>query len=512
VVLLGDGPEMEKLKEISQKRNLRKNIKFKGWIDRNNIPNYLAGSSIGIGPLMLTEVTKNALPIKVLEYMASSLPIIARTGTLSNDILKEGKNGFFINDSEDLAAKLELLASEEKLLTKMGKESFNMVQKFDWANITSIILDEYKNILELIKKLLGILSDTDVLLQVIRDELNEIVTEYGELRRTEINQDYTDLMDEDLIPDEEVIVTLSHGGYIKAQSSDTYQAQKRGGRGRSATKMKDEDFIDKLFVANTHDTLLCFSSKGKIYWIKVYRVPQASRGARGKPIINLLPLDDDERISAVLPIREFTEDAYVFMATSNGTVKKTPLKMFSRPRSNGIIAIGLKGDDLIDVAITNGENEVLLVANNGKAIKFNEKDVRATGRTASGVRGIRLKKDFRVIALCIVNDGLLLTATENGYGKRTKINQFSTQKRGGQGVIAIKTSDRNGLTVGALQVDEGDEIMLISSNGTLVRTPVVGISIVGRNTQGVTLIRLIDDQKLVGLAGIEAIEDDGDDD
>ena len=374
------------------------------------------------------------------------------------------------------------------------------------------ILDEYKNILELIKKLLGILSDIDVLLQVIRDELNEIVTEYGELRRTEINQDYTDLMDEDLIPDEEVIVTLSHGGYIKAQSSDTYQAQKRGGRGRSATKMKDEDFIDKLFVANTHDTLLCFSSKGKIYWIKVYRVPQASRGARGKPIINLLPLDDDERISAVLPIREFTEDAYVFMATSNGTVKKTPLKMFSRPRSNGIIAIGLKGDDLIDVAITNGENEVLLVANNGKAIKFNEKDVRATGRTASGVRGIRLKKDFRVIALCIVNDGLLLTATENGYGKRTKINQFSTQKRGGQGVIAIKTSDRNGLTVGALQVDEGDEIMLISSNGTLVRTPVEGISIVGRNTQGVTLIRLIDDQKLVGLAGIEAIEDDGDDD
>jgi len=373
------------------------------------------------------------------------------------------------------------------------------------------ILDEYKNILELIKNLLGILSDADVLLKVIRDELNEIVSEYGEPRRTEINQDYTNLMDEDLIPDEEVIVTLSHSGYIKAQSSDTYQAQKRGGRGRSATKMKDEDFIDKLFVANTHDTLLCFSSKGKIYWIKVYRVPQASRGARGKPIINLLPLDDDERISAVLPIREFTEDAFVFMATSNGTVKKTPLRMFSKPRSNGIIAIGLKDDDLIDVAITNGENEVLLVANNGKAIKFNEKDVRATGRTASGVRGIRLKKDFMVISLCIVNDGLLLTATENGYGKRTKIDEFSTQKRGGQGVIAIKTSDRNGLTVGALQVNEDDEIMLISSNGTLVRTPVEGISVVGRNTQGVTLIKLTGDQKLVGLAGIEAIEGDEDD-
>jgi DNA gyrase subunit A len=374
------------------------------------------------------------------------------------------------------------------------------------------ILEEYKNILELIKGLLEILSDTDVLLKVIRDELNEIVLEYGESRRTEINQDYTNLMDEDLIPDEEVIVTLSHSGYIKAQSSDVYQAQKRGGRGRSATKMKDEDFIDKLFVANTHDTLLCFSSKGKIYWIKVYRVPLASRGARGKPIINLLPLEEGERISAVLPIREFTEDAFVFMATSNGTVKKTPLKMFSRPRSNGIIAISLKDDDLIDVAITDGNNEVLLVANNGKAIKFDEADVRPTGRTASGVRGIRLKSDYRVIALCIVNDGLLLTATENGYGKRTKIEEFSTQKRGGQGVIAIKTSDRNGLTVGALQVSEDDEIMLISSNGTLVRTPVEGISVVGRNTQGVTLIRLVDDQKLVGLAGIEAIEGDEDDD
>ena len=372
------------------------------------------------------------------------------------------------------------------------------------------ILDEYRSILEIIKDLLRILSDTDVLLQVIRDELHEIVEGYGDNRRTEINEDYTDLVDEDLIPDEEVIVTLSHSGYIKAQSSDTYQAQKRGGRGRSATKMKDEDFIDKLFVANTHDTLLCFSSKGKIYWIKVYRVPQASRGARGKPIINLLPLEEGERISAVLPIREFTEDSYVFMATSNGTVKKTPLTMFSKPRSTGIIAIGLKGDDLIDVAITNGENEVLLVANNGKAIKFNEKDVRPTGRTASGVRGIRLKKDYRVIALCIVNDGLVLTTTENGFGKRTKIDEFNTQNRGGQGVIAIKTSERNGLTVGALQVNDEDEIMLISSNGTLVRTPVEGISIVGRNTQGVTLIRLIDDQKLVGLARIEAIEQDDD--
>ena len=311
-----------------------------------------------------------------------------------------------------------------------------------------------------------------------------------------------------MIPDEEVIVTLSHGGYIKAQSSDTYQAQKRGGRGKSSTKMKEEDFIDKIWVANTHDTLLCFSSKGKLYWLKVYRVPIASRGSKGKPMVNLLPLDDGERISTVLPIREFDDNSFVFMATSNGTVKKTPLSMFSKPRSSGIIAIGLKDDYLIDAAITKGDNEVLLVASNGKAIKFNEKDVRPMGRTAHGVRGIRIKGDYQVIALSIVNDDLLLTATENGYGKRTSIEEFSVQKRGGQGVIAIKTSERNGLTIGALQVGVEDEIMLISSNGILIRTPVDGISIVGRNTQGVTLIKLTEDQKLVGLAKIIAIEEE----
>ena len=370
------------------------------------------------------------------------------------------------------------------------------------------IIEEYKKVLELIKDLTQILSDTDVLLNVIRNELRDVIKEYGDDRLTEINQDYTDLVDEDLIPDEEVIVTLSHSGYIKAQSSDTYQAQKRGGRGKSSTKMKEEDFIDKIWVANTHDTLLCFSSKGKLYWLKVYRVPIASRGAKGKPMVNLLPLDDGERISTVLPIREFDDNSFVFMATSNGTVKKTPLSMFSKPRSSGIIAIGLKDDYLIDAAITKGDNEVLLVASNGKAIKFNEKDVRPMGRTAHGVRGIRIKGDYQVIALSIVNDNLLLTATENGYGKRTSIDEFSVQKRGGQGVIAIKTSERNGLTIGALQVGAEDEIMLISSNGILIRTPVDGISIVGRNTQGVTLIKLTDDQKLVGLAKIIAIEEE----
>ena len=370
------------------------------------------------------------------------------------------------------------------------------------------IIEEYKKVLELINEYTTILSRTEVLMDVIKNELNETLSEYGDSRLTEINNDYTDLVDEDLIPDEEVVVTLSHSGYIKSQSSDTYQAQKRGGRGKSSTKMKDEDFIDKIWVANTHDTLLCFSSKGKLYWLKVYQVPMASRGARGKPIINLLPLEDGEKISTVLPIRKFDDDSFVFMATSDGTVKKTPLKLFSKPRSSGIIAINLKDDYLIDAAITNGKKEVLLVASNGKAIKFNENDVRAMGRTAHGVRGMRLKDDHKVIALSIVNEDLLLTATENGYGKRTSINEFSTQRRGGQGVIAIKTSERNGLTIGAIQVSDDDEIMLISSNGVLIRTPVDGISIVGRNTQGVTLIKLVDEQKLVGLAKIISIDEE----
>ena len=370
------------------------------------------------------------------------------------------------------------------------------------------IIEEYKKVLELINEYTTILSRTEVLMDVIKNELNETLSEYGDSRLTEINNDYTDLVDEDLIPDEEVVVTLSHSGYIKSQSSDTYQAQKRGGRGKSSTKMKDEDFIDKIWVANTHDTLLCFSSKGKLYWLKVYQVPMASRGARGKPIINLLPLEDGEKISTVLPIRKFDDDSFVFMATSDGTVKKTPLKLFSKPRSSGIIAINLKDDYLIDAAITNGKKEVLLVASNGKAIKFNENDVRAMGRTAHGVRGMRLKDDHKVIALSIVNEDLLLTATENGYGKRTSINEFSTQRRGGQGVIAIKTSERNGLTIGAIQVSDDDEIMLISSNGVLIRTPVDGISIVGRTTQGVTLIKLVDEQKLVGLAKIISIDEE----
>jgi len=370
------------------------------------------------------------------------------------------------------------------------------------------IISEYKEILEKIEQLSSILADPDTLLQVIRDELAEVREAFGDERRTEIVQDHSDLSVEDLIPSEEVVVTLSHGGYAKAQPIDVYQAQKRGGRGRSATKVKDEDFIDNLFIANTHDTILCFSSRGKMYWLKVYQVPQASRGSRGKPIVNLLPLEEGERINAVLPIREYTEDSYVFMATSGGTVKKTPLTQFSRPRSNGIIAVDLRDDTLVDVAITNGEAEILLVASSGKSIRFKESDVRPMGRGAAGVRGIKLPPDHEVIALSIIDDGLILTATENGYGKRTSVDDFPVQGRGGQGVIAIQTSDRNGRTVGAAQVRDEDEIMLISSNGTLVRTPVDDISIQGRNTQGVRLIRVESEQRLVGVARIESIEEE----
>ena len=371
------------------------------------------------------------------------------------------------------------------------------------------IINEYKEILEKIKEFSDILANPDLLLEVIRNELMAVRDSYGDERRTQIVQDHSDLTVEDLIPQEEVVVTLSHGGYAKAQPIDVYQAQKRGGRGRSATKVKDEDFIDNLFVANTHDTILCFSSRGKMYWLKVYQVPQASRGSRGKPIVNLLPLEQGERINAVLPIKEYADGHFVFMATSGGTVKKTPLNQFSRPRASGIIAIDLRGEDkLVDVAITDGDAEILLVASHGKGIRFQESDVRPMGRGAAGVRGIKLPEGHEVIALTIVAEGLILTATENGYGKRTPVEDFPVQGRGGQGVISIQTTERNGNTVGAVLVGDDDEIMLISSNGTLIRTGVEDISVMGRNTQGVRLIRVGSGQRLVGLARIESIEDD----
>jgi DNA gyrase subunit A len=369
------------------------------------------------------------------------------------------------------------------------------------------IIKEYEELLDKIADLLDILSSPDRLMQVIRDELLDIRQQYGDARRTEILQDRLDLTLEDLITEEDVVVTLSHGGYAKAQPISSYQAQRRGGKGKLATATKDEDFVDKLFVASTHDTILCFSNQGKVYWLKVYELPQAGRNARGKPIVNLLPLETEERINAILPIREYTEDNYVFMATSSGTVKKTPLEAFSRPRAGGIIAVDLRdGDKLIGVDITDGRQDILLFSSSGKAVRFQESHVRAMGRTACGVRGIRLESGHSLVSLIVAQEGDVLTVTENGYGKRTPIDEYPVHGRGGQGVISIQTSARNGAVVGAVQVAEDDEIMMITNGGTLVRNRVVDVSRMGRNTQGVIMIRLSKQEKLIGIERIENLE------
>ena len=391
------------------------------------------------------------------------------------------------------------------------------------------ILDEYKQLLELIAELLHILGSPERLMEVIREELEKVRDEFGDERRTEITAASHDIDLEDLIEREEVVVTLSHQGYVKYQKLSEYEAQRRGGRGKSATKMKDEDFIEKLLVANTHDHILCFSTRGRLYWLKVYQLPLASRNARGRPIVNILPLEDDERITAILPIKEFEEDKFVLMATANGVVKKTSLTMYSRPRSSGIIAVNLnEGDELIGVAITHGDDDIMLFSDAGKVVRFNEKlrdsetgavkldpetgeellALRPMGRTATGVRGIKMPDGQKVVSLIVPRgDGAVLTATENGYGKRTPLEDYPAKSRATQGVVSIKVSDRNGKVVGAVQVDENDEIMLISNAGTLVRTRVSEVSTVGRNTQGVRLIRTGENEQLVALQRIEEIED-----
>ncbi len=372
------------------------------------------------------------------------------------------------------------------------------------------ILDEYKKLLEIIDDLLDILINPDRLTQVIRDELIALRTQFGDERRTEILHTHLDLTLEDLITEEDRVVTLSHGGYVKTQPLDAYRAQRRGGRGKAATSMKEEDFIDKLFVASTHDTLLCFSNRGKVYWIKVYELPQAGRNSRGRPIVNLLPLEGEERISAVLPVREYSPDHFLFFATSSGTVKKTPLSDFSRPRASGIIAVDLRPDDwVVNVALTDGTRDIMLFSDAGKVLRFKEDDVRAMGRTACGVRGMRLGQGQSVIALIVVDEpGAILTATANGYGKRTVLDDFPVYGRGGQGVIAMALSERNGALAGAVLVQEEHEIMLITDGGTLVRTRVDEVSVLSRNTQGVKLISLQTGERLVGVERIEGVNGD----
>ena len=373
------------------------------------------------------------------------------------------------------------------------------------------LINEYKEIIDNISELLDILADPGRLMSIIREELVEIRDEYGDDRLTEIVETMEDLTMEDLITEQDMVVTLSHGGYAKTQPLDTYRAQRRGGRGKSASSVKEEDYIEHLMVANTHDTILCFSDRGKVYWLRVFQIPPASRTARGRPIINILPLGDNEKITAMLPINEYREDQFIFMATLNGTVKKTPLMDFARQRSTGLIAIELEDDNtLVGAAVTDGTKDVMLFGSGGKVIRFKESDVRAMGRTARGVRGIKLKANQKVISLMIPDtDGQVLIASRNGYGKRSSIEDYSVIGRGGQGVIGMKLSGRNGDVVGAVQIFPGDEVILISDQGTLVRIPTDEVSIQGRNTQGVRLINLTNDEHLVGMAPVD--EPSGDD-
>ena len=378
------------------------------------------------------------------------------------------------------------------------------------------LLTEYEEKLVLIGEYLEILGNPTRLMAVIREELEVIEQSYGDARRTEITASRADLTVEDLINEEDRVVTISHGGYAKSQPLDAYQAQRRGGMGKSATAVKDEDFVEHLLIANTHDYILCFTNRGKVYWLKTFHIPIAGRTSRGRPVINLLPLEEGERITSILPVKTFDDDKFIFMATANGTVKKTPLSQFARPRTSGLIALALaEGDSLVGTAVTDGESDVLLIASNGKATRFNEKPiegedgslkggVRPMGRTSQGVRGMRFADDQRLIAMILPKEGgKVLTISANGYGKRTEQDDFPTKGRGGQGVIAMATSERNGLLCGAVQVFDGDEIMIISDQGTLVRTRADEISILSRNTQGVRLIKTKEGEHIVNIGRIE---------
>ena len=408
---------------------------------------------------------------------------------------------------EDLDAELGLTDAGYRLSERQAKAILDLQLHRLTGLEQEKIMDEFKEILDRIAALLLILSDADRLMAVIREELNAIREQFGDDRRTEIQIDHTDLTLEDMIAPEEVVVTMSHQGYVKAQPISDYQAQRRGGKGKSATSFKEEDFIDRIFVANSRDTVLCFSSRGRVYWLKVYELPQAGRGARGRPMVNLLPLDPGERINAVLPVRDYEAGYYVFMATSRGTVKKTPLDEFSRPLSRGIIAIDLHEDEyLIGVAITDGKQDLMLFTSAGKAVRFREDAVRAMGRTAHGVRGVSLEPGQKVISLLVPEPGTVLSVTENGYGKRTRVEDFPTKGRGTKGVIGISTSQRNGAQVGAVLVRPGDEIMLITEGGTLIRTAVDEIPVVGRSAQGVKLINLGEGERLCYLERIVALE------
>ncbi len=423
-----------------------------------------------------------------------------------------GADGAQDSRPEDLAKTIGLQDSGYQLSEVQAKEILEMRLNRLTGLEQDKLTDEYKGLLETIRGLIEILENPDVLLDVIRTELVNLREEFGDARRTEIRASQEDLDILDLIVPEDVVVTLSNTGYAKRQPVSAYRAQKRGGKGRSVTAVKDEDFVDRLWIANTHDTLLTFTSAGRVFWLRVHQLPDAGPNARGRPIVNWLPLESGEQVQAVLPVREFSDDRYVFFATRNGTVKKTALSDYARPRSTGIRAIDLdETDGLVDVQLTNGSSEVMLFASNGKAVRFAEDAVRAMGRTAHGVRGIRLAPGETVQSLIVIDgDGDILTASENGFGKRTPQAEYPVKGRGIQGVIALKTGSRNGSLVGAVQLTDEHEILLISDQGTMVRTRAAEISQVGRNTKGVTLMRVADGEKLIALQRVDAfVEDDG---
>ncbi len=436
------------------------------------------------------ELMKRAWRSKLVEDMLSRALDSKPEGLSPEFGLKD--QGYFLSDAQSQA----ILELRLQRLTGLEQDK---------------IVAEYGEIMDKIADLVDILSKASRVNEIIANELTDIKNQFGDKRRSEIVQHAEDLSLEDLITPADLVVTLSHSGYVKSQPLDDYRAQKRGGRGKQAAATKEDDFIDRLFIANTHDYILCFSSLGRVYWIKVYEVPQGSRTSRGKPIVNLLPLAENEKINAILPVKSFDEDHFVFMATSSGTVKKTPLSDFSRPRSTGIIALDLDENDfLIGVVITSGKQDIMLFSDSGKAVRFDENDVRPMGRTARGVRGMKLSGDSRVISLLAAEDETLsvLTATENGYGKRTSIVEYTRHGRGTQGMIAIQTSERNGKVVAATLVDENDEIMLITTGGVLIRTRISEIRQMSRSTQGVTLINLGEDEKLAGLEKVVETEDE----
>ena len=431
------------------------------------------------------------------------------------------------NIEEKLKVLTDELSRPEFLSIKYGLKDGNYLLSIEQAQailelrlhrLTALeqdkIVDEYNALIEQIKYFQSILDDEHKLISVIKNELIEIKNNYGEERRTSIEVDTSSITTEDLIPKEDLLVTMSSTGYIKTQSLDNYKQQHRGGRGKTAAKVKEDDFIINAFVANSHDTLLCFTSLGKVFWLKVYQLPKVSTTSKGKPIVNLLPLGDGEKIQSILPVNEFNKEKFIFFATQKGTVKKTSLELYSRPRANGIIAIDIRdNDELISTQLTDGNNEIMLFTQSGKSIKFDEKKVRSVGRSASGVKGINLVNNDKVISMIIPKDGAnVLIGTENGFGKQTPVSLFSLQGRAGKGVIAINTSERNGYAVSALMVQESDEVMLITTQGTLVRISVDEIAQSGRNTQGVTLIKPDENDKLSKMLKIIFTEEEMDDD